>query len=162
MKKRGVAIAAGLVLAAAGVVGLSHWNGARLRDCEWRGAQFETLDVLKLQPGTFQGGEAYAGCDVDRLVAYAGRQFVPSTGASGDQLVNHTRTTIDEPSVIAYYRSALTTAGWELTKPPPSGASLCARTNLSGGTVYANLSFTDAATYDLMVATSLDSGAPCE
>ncbi|MBG0566593.1 hypothetical protein [Actinoplanes aureus] len=151
---RNLARAAGALLLLVGglaVVGLrAEWQRDRLEDCEQRGARLEGLALLSRWPAGLQPSESYAGCDVDRVVAYAGRQ---SHGATG------------QGEVVEYFRGAMEQDGWQVApRVPPAGdnaAILCASTDIEGVKAYLNLSVATAGTYDLHIADALDSGARC-
>lgn len=162
MKKR--ILAAGIVLlAVAGLFGAGKWRDHRVAACEQRGARFSALDVLSRQPDGFHpAGSPTAGCDIDRVTAYATRQFLAATGGpTGDATAGNTTTgnttagnagaaQLDQSAIAAFYGQILKADGWRV--PDPSRTDLCAGKN---GT-YANLTFPYAGAYELDVADRAD------
>jgi hypothetical protein len=147
------AAAVGLLLVGGVAVGgsqLGRWQRDRLEGCEQRGARLEGLALLSSRPASLTPLESYAGCDVDRVVAYAGRQYHGAT---------------EQGVVVEFFRGAWERDGWQVSAgiPPTDDnpALLCARTDIEGATAYLNLSVAAAQTYDVHVAEVLDSGARC-
>ncbi|MEU4421788.1 hypothetical protein AB0F81_14275 [Actinoplanes sp. NPDC024001] len=143
----GLALAGGIT---AGVHQMAERQRDRLADCEQRGTRLAGLAPLGRWPAGLQPSEPYAGCDVDRVVAYAGRQYHGATG---------------QGEVVEFFAGAIEQAGWRVTsRVPPTGdnpAILCASADLDGAKAYLNLSVAVAGTYDVHVADVPDSGARC-
>ncbi|MFC0006777.1 hypothetical protein [Micromonospora siamensis] len=146
---RAVAVAAaGALVVVGGVTGFGRWQDARSTDCRHRSVVLAGLPLLAEQPPGVLRGDTYSGCDADRLVAYAGRQY------HGEA---------DEPAVLSFYRAAAERDAWRVTEaaPAPSdpgGAGLCGSRRLDGDTVYVSLSFPAPDVFELHVADSPDSG----
>src|SRR5256885_11827542 len=98
MWNRIVAAGATVVLSVGGWTLASRWDDHRVAACEQRSTRLSALDVLNRRPDGFQPDSSpAAGCDVDRVVAYASRQFLAVGGPRGDALDGHaTPASVDE------------------------------------------------------------------
>jgi hypothetical protein len=164
VNRRVIGFAATALLATAGWIAAGRWDDHRVAACEQRGTRFATLALLTREPdGYHPAGSPAAGCDLDRTVAYASRQFRPTAGGpTGDAgSAGATPATTDRRIVTAFYRALLEDDGWRLSDraptPGPDAAALCAGKNRT----YANLSFPPAGGYELTVADTADAGARC-
>ncbi|MFI7599699.1 hypothetical protein [Actinoplanes sp. NPDC049681] len=148
MRKLAIVIVGGLLLVG-GLTGAGRRQQDRVGHCHQRAAEWANLALLGTYPDSLQPTGAYSGCDEERVVAYAGRQF------NG----------VVEQQVVDFYRRALAQDGWRVAdrvpSPGDSSAVLCARRDIGGVEAYANLAVVTAGTYDLQVADDLDSGARC-
>ncbi|MGC5290629.1 hypothetical protein [Micromonospora sp. DT231] len=136
----------GVLMVVGGATAFTRWQDARLADCQSRATVLETVPLLTAQPDGVQLDSLYSGCDVDRLVAYAGR---------------HNRGEADERAIVSFYQQLVKSEAWLVTPSTAGVARLCASKDLDGGTAYMNLSFPASGTFDLHVAESADSGAQC-
>ncbi|GAB1644492.1 hypothetical protein [Krasilnikovia sp. MM14-A1259] len=165
MWKRMSAAGAGLVLAVGGWVAAGHWTQGRIAACEQRSAVLSTLEVLNRQPDSVRPDSPAFGCDQDRIVAYASRQFHAATGPTVDRLSDRVAGDVDHAAVTAFYRQALEGDKWRIlarkATPGPDAASLCARKELPFGTVYLDVSFPFAGSYEVTAADTTGAGARC-
>jgi hypothetical protein len=150
MLKRLVAVGAGVLLVAGGVIAAGRWQDARVAACEQRGGQFAALDLFNRPPGGFQAEPTVAGCDTDRVVAYAIRQFRAPGGPGGDSLADRVVASVDRDAVAAFYRPYLRADGWSIV---PRGA-LCATRDRATF----SLSFPVAGSYETRVEDSSGCG----
>lgn len=131
---------------AGSVIAYVRWRDASFTACQSRATTLGAVPLLTEQPNGVQPDPPYSGCDVDRLVAYAGRQ---SHGEA------------DEQAIVSFYQQVAERDAWVVTPSGAGVAKLCAKKDVSGGTVYMNLSFPLPGTFDLHLADSPDSGALC-
>lgn len=165
MWKRAGGVAVGVVLAAGGLAAAGEWNDARIAACEQRSARLSALDLLDRHPEGFQPLPPGFGCDSDRVVAFASRQFMATNGPTVDVLSGRVAASVEEQDVTAFYQHVLKDGGWQISTrkaaPGPNAASLCARKELPFGKTYINLSFRVDGMYELMAADAADTGAVC-
>ena len=110
MNRSVVRVGLALVLAAAGWFAAGRWSDHRLAACERRSARFSPLDLLARQPdGYHPAGSPAAGCDFDRVEAYASRQFVAGKGGPTGDATSGSATPAgtDRTAVTAFYRQVL-------------------------------------------------------
>ncbi|MFI6782103.1 hypothetical protein [Micromonospora sp. NPDC050276] len=134
------------LVVAGGVIAYVWWPGAKFTECQSRATTLGAAPLLMEQPNGVQPDTPYSGCDVDRLVAYAGRQY---HGESNEQ------------AIVSFYQQVAKKDAWLVTPSGAGVAKLCASKDVSGGTVYMNLSFPLPGTFDVHIADSPDSGALC-
>jgi hypothetical protein len=165
MLKRVLAVGAGVLLVGGGLAGAGKWRDGRIAACEQRGTRLAALEELDRRPDGFRPDAPTAGCDTDRVVAYAARQFTAVNGPGVDQLTDRVAGSVDESAVTGFYRQMLTDAAWTVsTRTPAPGenaASLCASKKTASATTYVNLSFPVGTMYEIFVADSADAGARC-
>ena len=149
------------LLVAAGGYTADRWSDHRLARCEQRSDRFSALDLFAHRPGGYDpAGSPSAGCDVDRVVAYASLQFLSTNGGpSGDDLpTGNTAPQVDRAAVTAFYRGLFGDDFDVRTPAPgPNAAGLCAAKD---GT-FVDVSFPLAGTYELTVADKPDTDASC-
>ncbi|GGQ73311.1 hypothetical protein [Couchioplanes azureus] len=153
MRKPVRVVIAGLLLVGGGAVAvpqLQQWRQDRLARCEERGTRLQGLPLLREWPQAPRPSEFSAGCDIDRVVAYGGRQF---------------QSALEPGEVVAFYRGMVERAGWQVVTqvPPPRDdtALLCASADVDGDKTYLNLTVVDQGIYDVTIADSHFSGAQC-
>lgn len=134
------------LVVAGGVIAYVWWQDARFTECQRRATTLGAVSLLMEQPNGVQPDTPYSGCDVDRLVAYAGRQY---QGEASEQ------------AIVSFYQQIAERDAWLVTPSGAGVAKLCARKDVGSGTVYMNLSFPLPGTFDLHIADSPDSGAHC-
>ncbi|MET8529411.1 hypothetical protein [Micromonospora sp. NPDC005172] len=83
---------------------------------------------------------------MDRLVAYAGRQY---HGA------------VNEQAIFSFYEHVVKREAWLVAPADAGSARFCASKDFDGDMVYMNLWFPVSGTFDLHVADSRDSGGQC-
>lgn len=150
---------AAFLLVAAGGYAANRWTDHRLARCEQRSDRFSALDLFTHRPGGYDpAGAPSAGCDVDKVAAYASLQFLATNGGpSGDDLsTGSTAPQVDRAAVTAFYRGLLRGGAWKVDDRTPAPV-LCADKD---GT-YVNVSFPMAGTYELTVADKPDTDAGC-
>ena len=162
MPKRLIFALAVVLLAAGTMVVAGRWHESQVAECHRRSTDLAALDLLTVTPGDVQADAPFAGCDAERVVAYAGRQFTALTGPAVDTLTGRVAAAVDDGAVIAFYRRTLTAAAWQISSrapaPGPGAAALCATRELPFGTAYVALSFPLAATYEVYVADAPGTG----
>jgi hypothetical protein len=164
VNRRFLVAGAAFLLVAAGGYAADRWSDHRLARCEQRGDRFSASDLFARRPGGYNpAGSPSAGCDIDRVAAYASLQFLATNGGpSGDALSSgSTAPQVDRAAVTAFYRGLLGGDAWRFDvrtpAPGPNAAGLCADKD---GT-YVNVSFPMAGTYELTVADKPDTSANC-
>jgi hypothetical protein len=164
MWRRVTVLVVGALLVTGGWVVADKWGDRRIAACERRSSRLSALGLLQRQPDGFQPVSSFFGCDFDRVVAYASRQFA-TNGPAVDTLYGHVAGEVDEQAVSAFYRQVLKDGGWQISARPaapgPNAASLCARKELPFGKTYINLSFQVVGMYELAAADAADAGAVC-
>ncbi|GIF69446.1 hypothetical protein Ais01nite_74810 [Asanoa ishikariensis] len=138
--------AAATVLLVAAILVIAVTLPGRVEQCDERGRVLAGLSILRQAPDGLVLSDAYAGCAVDRMVAYAGRQL--NGAASKD-------------AVVAYYRRTLEHDGWHIAVdvPSPSPAILWGRKEILGVTAYLRLSEANEDTYDLHITDGFPGGS---
>jgi len=153
MLKRAALAGAGLLMVAGGWVAAGTWRDARVAACEQRSARLAAFDLLDRQPAGFRPVDTFSGCDLDRVVAYAGRQFMTVGGV------------VDEPAVTAFYRDLLENAGWRIAAstrtPRPDAAVLCAGKETAFGKAHVAVSFPTAGMYAVDFSDSAETEDGC-
>ena len=77
-----VVVAGGVaVLVTGGTVAAGRWRDGQVAACATRGTRLAALAPLESHPRGFRAEAPYDGCDTERIIAYAGRQFVPADGS---------------------------------------------------------------------------------
>jgi hypothetical protein len=164
VKRVATVVAVGL-LVVGGLAAAGKWRDGRIAECGQRSAGLATLDVLESRPDGFRADPPTAGCDEDRVAAYASRQFTSVGGPAVDQLAGRVAATVDEPAVTAFYRQLLENARWQISArqpaPGPDAAPLCATKQLDFGKAHISLSFPVTGMYEVAVSDSADAGARC-
>jgi hypothetical protein len=146
MFRRVAIVAIGLLAVAGGAAALSWRQDVEFANCQNRATSLETIPLLVGRPDGVQPDSLYSGCDVDRLVAYAGRQYHGG---------------VDEQAIVSFYQQLAKKEAWLVTPAGAGRAKLCASKDFGGGMVYMNLSFPMPGTFDVHLANSPDSGAQC-
>ncbi|MBL7261321.1 hypothetical protein [Paractinoplanes lichenicola] len=161
MSRRLIAVGASLVLGAAALVAVDSWHDRRIERCDRESARLAGIDLLGQGPDGFRPDPPASGCDVDRAVAYATRQFIAVGGPGVDRLDGRSTATVDRAAVTAFYRRALEDAAWRISdrvpEPGPNAAALCA----SKPQTYVNVSFPAEGLYEVFLADHEDAGARC-